>query len=314
MNWVNTTLGPVCCSALGRVNIHEHIALQGEFVAKKFPDFIHDDVCLLSREVGEWRDAGGGALIDCSPIGAGRDVEASISVSKLSRVPIILSTGFHKQCYYPTEHWVNDCGTDVIEEILLDECMLGVRQNTDTPNFGYRSEVKAGAVKAAIDENGISPYSEKILRAAIRVIDKSDMPLILHTEPECSYLQVLDWMTERTSKLEKIVFCHMDKCVEIEIIETILQRKAMVEFDSMARDAFSLSTFATMINEFFDKGYGNQLLFGGDLARRLYWKCFGGGPGLVYLVKDLSTDLMRNGLKPDQLDLIWIKNSKRIFQ
>ena len=119
MERVQTTLGAIKLCELGRVDVHEHIIIEGSSIEQMYPEFIHNDIDLITGEVESWKKAGGGALIDSSPIGAGRNPEKLEIVSKKSGVPIIICTGFHKSSYYYSDHWVHQKTVDEIRIILL---------------------------------------------------------------------------------------------------------------------------------------------------------------------------------------------------
>lgn len=100
MEKIQTTLGELESRELGRVDAYEHIIIEGETIERMYPDFIHGDIELIVTEVESWKKAGGGVLIDSSPIGAGRNPAKLEAVSGISGVLIIISTGFHKSTYF----------------------------------------------------------------------------------------------------------------------------------------------------------------------------------------------------------------------
>jgi len=82
MREVQTTLGELKSRELGRVDVHEHIIIEGETIERIHPEFIHGDAELIVTEAESWKKAGGGVLIDCSPIGAGPRDGLMIALTK----------------------------------------------------------------------------------------------------------------------------------------------------------------------------------------------------------------------------------------
>lgn len=81
----------------------------------------------------------------------------------------------------------------------------------------------------------------------------------------------------------------------------------------MVRPSPPLEQLSTAITELFNKGYGNSVLFAGDLARCAYWTCYGGKPGLKYLITELENEFINLGLSQEILDQIWIKNPQKLI-
>jgi len=86
-----------------------------------------------------------------------------------------------------------------------------------------------------------------------------------------------------------------------------------LEFDEMVRPEPSRAELARAILSLFEQGFGDKVLFAGDYARRSYWSCYGGTPGLPYLVSELSGELIEAGFSRGMLDQIWIDNPRNYF-
>jgi phosphotriesterase-related protein len=56
---------------------------------------------------------------------------------------------------------------------------------------------------------------------------------------------------------------------------------------------------------------GGQILLGGDMARRSYWKAYGGGPGFDYLLTKFTPRLRAEGFTDAELHMIWHDNPVR---
>ena len=69
MTSVETTLGPWPTAKLGRINAHDHVIIDGGLTVVNTPDFKLDSVDKAVEEIGYWREAGGGAIVDTMPFG-----------------------------------------------------------------------------------------------------------------------------------------------------------------------------------------------------------------------------------------------------
>jgi predicted metal-dependent phosphotriesterase family hydrolase len=63
-----------------------------------------------------------------------------------------------------------------------------------------------------------------------------------------------------------------------------------------------------------DAGFGGQLLLGMDAARRKYWRSYGGGPGLRFLLREFVPRLREAGLVQENIDAIFVRNPARCYQ
>jgi phosphotriesterase-related protein len=87
-----------------------------------------------------------------------------------------------------------------------------------------------------------------------------------------------------------------------------------LEYDSALRgkDDPENPTLA-MVLAAFRNGFGAQVLLGTDSGRRRYWKSYGGGPGLAYLLKVFAPMLLEAGLRGEDLRRILISNPACAF-
>ena len=175
MNTVNTTFGELDADQLGIVNVHEHVIIDG-FDNKRIPEeFNHIETEKIASELSQWKDAGGGVIVDSSPIGAGRNIDLLEVTSQSTRLPLIAVSGFHKLSYYPEDHWVFSEPEEYIYEILFDECTKGILIDDRYPEESKRSAIKAGILKLGVDPDGMTPVMNKILSALSKTMEKTDV-------------------------------------------------------------------------------------------------------------------------------------------
>lgn len=310
MTYIETTLGKINIKSLGRLDVHEHVIIDGGGIERLFPDFIHNDVDKISIELIDWKKNGGGAIIDCSPIEAGRNIEKLEKISQITHIPIIAVTGFHKPSYYSPNYWFFGKTVEEIKEIFFLEYSKGINIGKYFSENEKRSLVRAGIIKLGIDRFGITPLIKKLITASIDLIKEYNIPLMLHTEPGVPFEKLFLWFKDNNVPPEKVLFCHMDKVLDIGLHKLLTSNGFFIEYDSMVRKNPALSDLAMMIKELFSKGLGSRILFAGDLARRSYWKCYGGEPGLSYLMLDLNDDLYKLGLTSMEIEKIWVENPK----
>src|SRR5512145_2469231 len=130
---VETVQVPVEYQRLGITDAHNHMWIDpvpgsdpGAPVLNKFESILKDLV--------EFREKGGGALLDCQPIGCGRNGNQLLALSRASGVHIVACTGFHRKKYYSPDYWLWKADAQAISEVLCSELELGLSETLETPS------------------------------------------------------------------------------------------------------------------------------------------------------------------------------------
>ncbi|HMO57822.1 MAG TPA: hypothetical protein PKC19_10715 [Roseiflexaceae bacterium] len=312
MTLVATTLGMLPVDQLGRINAHEHIIIDGGLTVVKEPDFRLDSVEKAIEELTRWRSAGGGAIVDTMPFGCGRNPAKLIAISEATRIPIIVPTGFQKSSYYLPDHWQHRYDSAMIGELLIAELRDGVDQhNYDNP-FVQRSPIRAGFIKVAGDYQFVAPTTRKLIEAAAIAHHATGAPILVHTEIGTVAHELLDLLEAAAIAPQHVMLCHVDRNPDPELHLTLAQRGAFLEYDTPARIKYQPETVVIgLMQQLFAAGYGDRVLLGGDMARRSYWRAYGGGPGIDYLLTSFTHRLHRAGFDETALDMIWYRNPAR---
>ncbi len=305
---VQTTLGPLPLSRLGRINAHEHLFVDHGHGAYKEPDFRLDDVSKIAEEVTAWRDAGGGAMIDTMPPGAGRNVDKCVAVSQATGVPIIASTGFHKDYYYFPDHWRYSYDEEEMFELVLAECVDGVDRRNYLGPLINRSQVKAGAMKVADFYNRIEPNMLKCIRVVGRVHQKTGIPVYVHTEATPPF-EIIQRLQDAGVGVNSILVCHLDRNPDLWLHRKVASLGVFLEYDTPSRFKYQPECIVVdLMRRMIDEGFAGRLCLGGDLARRSYLPAFGGGPGYKYLLTTFTPRLLEEGFSQAEVDCIWHDN------
>lgn len=313
MNLVNTTLSPISVDQLGKVNIHEHIILDGAGNPNIPTDFHHVDTQKMAAELTAWKQSGGGVIVDSSPIGAGRNVPLLEETTRMAQVPCIVPSGFHKLSYYPEGHWLFSASTDTLAEVLQSECTLGVLLDDQHPFESERSATKANILKIGVDQAGVTPEIARIIQAVAQTSNALGVPCMVHTEPGVPFEDLAAALQQAQINPHKVVICHMGKSLDPALHARLAALGFSLEFDEMVRPAPPLPDLAAAILQLFHSGKGRAVVMGGDFARQSYWPSYGGKPGLSYLLTDLEEALIGLGFSPAMLDQIWIENPRQLF-
>jgi phosphotriesterase-related protein len=76
---------------------------------------------------------------------------------------------------------------------------------------------------------------------------------------------------------------------------------------------FPESTIVALIQKMFELSLGGHILLGGDNARSSYWKSYGGGPGMSYILRSFLPRLRREGFLDEQIEQLSSRNASAAF-
>ena len=129
---VVTVTGPAAPDELGLTDAHNHVwIVPPEGAAPGLP--VLDDFPRSLEELAFYRQAGGGALVDCQPGGCGRDGRILARLARQSGVRIIACTGFHLRKYYPPEAPQWSLSAQAACDLFAGELQHGMRETLGQP-------------------------------------------------------------------------------------------------------------------------------------------------------------------------------------
>jgi len=121
MTLIRTVLGDISPEQLGRCYAHEHVIIDKSYTTQLFPDIHLPSVENAVKELVDFKAAGGGAMVDCMPCDAGRNVEKLAAISKQSGVHLIAPTGLHRTKFYPEGHWRTTLSEEALADLFVQE-------------------------------------------------------------------------------------------------------------------------------------------------------------------------------------------------
>lgn len=315
MDTVMSVRGPVPAEELGFCQCHEHLMLSKGVSYDKSPVLLIDDLEKSTQEASRLVRLGGGTIVDAQPGGCNRMAEELLEISRKTGLHIIASTGFHKLCFYPEDHWLYTKTETELLAIFYHELTQGMY--TDTDHYFHKETIpsKAGVVKMALDTEGLTPVYKKLFRAGAKASVKAGVPVMLHIEQGADALALFRFLKEAGVKPCHMIFCHMDRAVpDLSVHKQLLKEGAFLEYDTIGRfkyhsDEKEIEIFTSMLNA----GYEEQLLFSLDTTRARLKTYDEKAVGLDYLLTTFIPLMKENGITAEQIDKISHTNFVRVF-
>ncbi|PLR91911.1 phosphotriesterase family protein [Bacillus sp. T33-2] len=327
MSFIRTLRGDIMPEELGFTYSHEHIICRPAFWEERGEnDLLLDDEEKSKKDVLDFKQHGGKAIVDATAVDYGRDVKAVKKISDDLNIHIIATAGFNKSFLWDAKikddlkpiigdystytDWIDSKSINELADFVVSEVEQGLEATT----------FKAGQVKFGTGYNRITPLEEKTLRAVARAHHETKAPLHSHTEAGTMGLEQIELLKSEGVDLSFMSFGHMDRNPDPYYHEQIARTGAYLCFDGIGKIKYAPeSTRINCILELVRKGYENQILISGDTARKSYYKHYDYGLGLEYIIAKwvprFIDDANRQGFDGTALvHKFFIENAARCFR
>lgn len=275
---VRTVLGDLDPAALGRTDYHEHLFQASPLL----PGDDLDDAAASRRETELLRDSGFDALVDLTPLGLGRNPCGVAEISRATGVHVVAATGVHRHQQYPEGHPVHEWGTETLVDMFVTELEDGFRADP----FGGSEllDIRAGVIKVGLGYWQITPFEERVLAAAGEAHRRTGAPIVCHLELGTAAWEAADLLERRGASRDKVVLAHIDRNPDPGLHVDLAASGVYLGYDGAARAKYwPDSTLVDCLVKVAERGGGDRLLLGGDVARRTSFTAYGGMPGMAYL-------------------------------
>jgi len=301
MTMVQTVLGPLPAADLGLTLSHEHLLCRpsGD-VGDADSDLVLDDQDAAIAELSAFKTAGGGALVEVTPVDYGRDLEGLVALSRGSGVHIVAATGLHKDQF--SAPYTSRFDEDQLADTFMRDLQVGM------------NGVRAGVIKLGSSLEQITRGERKAFTAAALAQRATGAPITTHAEAGRLGLEQLELLIDAGADPERIIIGHLDRLLDTDYHEAVLRTGAYVGYDQIGKPKYATDerraeTLAVLVA----RGHGAKLLISGDLGRKSYWSAYGGKPGLDYIPKTFLSMLCAAGLSADQAEALVVSNPARAF-
>jgi phosphotriesterase-related protein len=358
MAGVMTVRGPVPPDALGMTLVHEHLLCdlralwhappddrpdllrlvdadptirhRGPLCADPYvcrPNLLLDDPALAIEEIGYFRDAGGGTLVELTTAGLGPRPAGLRRISQASGVHIVAGCGWYRRVTSPP-------GLEDPEAVLAERLLRAVVDGFPASAGGADAADAAGGTAreapirpGIIGEIGtgdpIHPDEAKALRAAARVQRQTGLAIAVHLalwgrQGEAA----LDILEAAGADPTRVLLCHLSEQPDAAgYHRALLARGACLGFDTfgaeysldgagrrLATDEERLGGLVRLL----DAGYVGQVFVSQDVCERLQLRAYG-GYGYAHLLTTIRPRLRRAGVDDATIDRLLRANPARLL-
>ncbi|MXW46557.1 MAG: hypothetical protein F4109_12700 [Gammaproteobacteria bacterium] len=262
-------------------------------------------------EVSDFRELGGGAIVDVTSIGLNRQPEKLKEVSERTGVRIVMGTGYYRTAWHPVT--LMDMSVRDLALRMYEDITVGV--NGTTVKAGIIGEIPIEKITSAEPVTGES----KVLRAAAMASSWTGAAISIHSDfYDMSKLTLaLDLLERDGADLSRVILGHISNAAvaDLAFLEGLLQRGVFLQFDVFGNPwQLSMNDLrgAEAILSLVEKGYSKQILVSHDLCTKFQLTRFGGF-GLKYVHTVLLPYFRDQGMTEAQIDDIMTGNPARVL-
>jgi len=337
-----TVRGPVAPDELGVTLMHEHLfndirglfapgpdstardcalweqplSLENLHVAREAgpvaDNYVLDDEPVAADELQDFKAAGGGTLVDLTPIGMGRDPAAVRRVSEATGVHVVQGTAWYRRRFHPddfAERSLDNLAAELVRELTVGIGNTGVRA-------GIIGEI---GVHNNDPEAPLDPEEERALRAAARASRQTGAAISVHMlGGRALRFEALEALAEEGADMGRVVLDHSDLIADDwPLLADLLERGVYVEFDLLGRtEAVPIPSRShavpDVILRMLAEGHGERLLLSQDFCMKWHLKRWGGN-GYGWILRRFLPYLRTLGVTDEQVRTVMVENPARVL-
>ncbi|KAM9230834.1 N-acetyltaurine hydrolase [Dugong dugon] len=337
---VQTVLGLVEPSKLGRTLTHEHLAMNfdccycppppcHEAISKETimmknlfwiqqNPYSHKENLQLNQETEAIKEEllyfkanGGGALVENTTSGISRDMQTLKWLAEETSVHIISGGGFYIDATHSSE--TRAMSIEQLTDVLINEILYGA----DGTN------IKCGVIGEIGCSWPLTASERKVLQATAQAQAQLGCPVIIHPGRNRSApFQIIRVLQEAGADISKTVMSHLDR--------TILDKKELLEFAQfgcyLEYDLFGTGLLhyqfdpdtdmpddnkrIRRVRLLVDEGYEDRILMAHDIHTKHRLMKYG-GHGYSHILTNIVPKMSLRGITENTLDKILIENPKQ---
>ena len=304
-----TVAGPVDPTTLGITLPHEHTAISLWHIPGRWDYWeLTRDEPLIVEELGLFRAAGGGTLVDLTLPGVGRDPARLAGVSRATGLHVVMGCGWYRGAYYPLEARIDARSVDDLADELVREATDGVGESGIRP--GIIGEI-------GTDKPWVSALEERVHRAAARASRRTGLAITTHAVMSDVGLAQLRIFEEEGADPARVVIGHADSYPSLDYFLAIVGRGANVEFDFLGmsftpQERHGEGRIVELLCELLGRGHGERVLLSQDVCHNSQLKRYGGN-GYVHLAESFLPRLRAAGASDAEIETLTVANPRRLL-
>ena len=320
MNPVQTARGAVETANLGVTLMHEHVFVLDLEILHNYPEEWGDEDKRIADAVArmnELKATGVDTIVDLTVLGLGRSIQRIQKVAAETELNIVVATGFYT--YNELPHYFHFRGPGMIAggaepltEMFIRDITRGIA------NTG----VKAGMLKCATDQKGVTKDIDRILRAIAQAHRTTGIPISTHTYARGKVgLDQQRIFREEGVDLRRVVIGHCGDTTDLQYLEELMGNGSFIGMDRFGIDSIlSFEDRVGTVAALCERGHADQMVLSHDASCFLHWMPEHLIPlalprwNYLHIHKEVLPALKARGVSGEQIRTMMVTNPRRIFE
>jgi phosphotriesterase-related protein len=256
-------------------------------------------------------------IVDLTVIGLGRYVPRIEQIARQTKINIIVATGVYTYHAAPNYFHFRGPGTVLGGPELMVEMFV-----RDINDGIAETGVKAGILKCATDEPGVTKDVERILRATAQAHRQTGVPISTHTHAATRVgLEQQRIFREEGVDLTRVVIGHSGDTTDLGYLEELVGNGSYIGMDRFGIDTIlsfedRVKTVAAMCR----RGHAGKMVLSHDAACYNHWLPERPLPMILprwhylHIHNDVIPALKQQGVTDEQLQTMLVANPREIFE
>jgi len=324
MPTVETVRGPVDTADLGRTYMHEHIFVLTPDVQQNYPDEWGDEGARQADAVAKLRAlaaSGVRTIVDPTVTGLGRYIPRIQQVAE--QVPdlnIVVATGCYTYGDVPFFFHYRRPELRTVLGKSEPEPMVPMFVGDVTEGIAGTG-VRAGMLKCAIDEPGLTPGVERVMRAVAKTHLVTGCPITVHTHPGTHQgVEVQRVMAEEGVEPGRVVLGHSGDSTDVDHLSRLADTGFWLGMDRFGINLdITFEARADTVVELCRRGFADRMVLSHDAACYIDWIDPDTLPFLpqwhyLHIEREVLPHLREHGVTERQITTMLVDNPRRFFE
>lgn len=299
---------------------YQKVTLQNHGLLLRNPYAVLDNAVLDEEdiqiaEITEWKNAGGGTIVDVTTSEIGRNPVFLRKASETAGIRIVASSGNYIDAMHTAEF--RQSSVSSIAERIIREITIGIGG----------TGIRAGVIGEIGTSDEITDSEYKSLEAASIAQRETNAGMHIHASLwNRSGLAALEFAVKKGANPQKICINHVDVKLDMEYITSILELGAMVEFDNFGKEFYVDKPYRSLLKGSFatdrervaalkhlvDRGFLTRILVSNDICLKTLTHYYGGW-GYDHILTNIYPMMLDYGITEEQADTILKDNPARFL-
>ena len=335
---IQTVLGPIAPTELGRTLMHEHVLCDlrppatradndlgpeitlenvwqmnyGRGIGRAGRKYMLDLEDIATREVRMMKHDGGDAIVELTCGGLSPDPRGLQRIAAGTGVHLVMGCGYYVNDYQDPKNQgrtVEDFADEIIGQVLKG---------------AWGTDIRAGMIGEIGCTAPWTDTEKRVLRAALVAAAETGAAINIHPGRDPDQPQeIADFIKAADHPTERIVISHIDRTIfdEPRLLK-LADTGVTIEFDLFGQENayYGLSdidmpndaTRLRLIRALIDHGHLDRVVISHDICFRTRLASFG-GHGYGHIFRNVVPMMKKRGYSADEIDAILVRNPRRLL-